>query len=123
MQLVPASGVSFAGTSPYPGIANLGNTCYFNAPLHCLLHCGAARAQLGLLEPGPQGPDASFLLELRRFVKQFSRGEDLEGFESPVMYDVLAPHDLLDAWEALCKERVLYAKQQTKTQNGAREKR
>ena len=34
------------GANPYPGMSNLGNTCYLNAPLQCLLHCGAARAAI-----------------------------------------------------------------------------
>ena len=34
------------GANPYPGMSNLGNTCYLNAPLQCLLHCGAARAAM-----------------------------------------------------------------------------
>ena len=34
------------GKNPYPGMSNLGNTCYLNAPLQCLLHCGAARKAL-----------------------------------------------------------------------------
>ncbi|CAK0875566.1 unnamed protein product, partial [Prorocentrum cordatum] len=42
----PALHRSRGGQRPYPGLSNLCNTCYLNAPLQCLLHCPAARAAL-----------------------------------------------------------------------------
>ena len=42
----PALHRSRGGQHPYPGLSNLCNTCYLNAPLQCLLHCPAARAAL-----------------------------------------------------------------------------
>ena len=42
----PALHRSRGGRHPYPGFSNLWNTCWFNAPLQCLLHCPAARAAL-----------------------------------------------------------------------------
>ena len=49
----PALHRSRGGRHPYPGFSNLCNTCWFNAPLQCLLHCPAARA--ALLEQGGEG--------------------------------------------------------------------
>ena len=37
---------SRGGRFPYPSFSNLYHTCYLNASLQCLLHCGAARAAL-----------------------------------------------------------------------------
>ena len=37
---------SRGGRHPSPSLSNLCNNCYINAPLQCLLHCPAARAEL-----------------------------------------------------------------------------
>ena len=42
----PALQRSRGGRHPYPSLSNLCNNCYINAPLQCLLHCPAARAEL-----------------------------------------------------------------------------
>ena len=45
------------GTSPFPWLVNLGNTCYQNAVLHCLLHCSRLRAHLLSLDAAAAGAE------------------------------------------------------------------
>ena len=44
---------------PYPGLVNLGNTCYLNAVCQVLLHCDAARNFLRSGVAVPEGSPAS----------------------------------------------------------------
>ena len=55
----PALHRSRGGQHPYPGLSNLYNTCYLNAPLQCLLHCPAARAVL----LGAEGEDEPLVVQ------------------------------------------------------------
>ncbi|CAK0850189.1 unnamed protein product, partial [Prorocentrum cordatum] len=88
------------GQHPYPGLSNLCNTCYLNAPLQCLLHCPAARAAL----LGAEGEGEP--LELRALATACVRGapppaEDVGGAApAPVRVDRWSPRAFVDAFLA-----------------------
>ena len=52
-----------AGRHAYPGLLNLGLTCYLGSIVQCLLHCGAARSAL-LGQPAAAPPHAMTTLPL-----------------------------------------------------------
>ncbi|CAK0888679.1 unnamed protein product, partial [Prorocentrum cordatum] len=103
----PALHRSSGGQRPYPGLSNLRNTCYLNAPLQCLIHCPAARAAL----LGAEGEDEP--LELRALATACARGvppslAEGDGGEARarLRVDRWSPHALVEA--LIAKHRFEY---------------
>ena len=69
----PALQRSRGGRHPYPSLSNLCNNCYINAPLQCLLHCPAARAEL----LGAEGESEPLVVQDCRL--RWARSRDGEG--------------------------------------------
>ena len=86
------------GDNAYPGFGNLGNTCYLNAVLQCLLHCSKVRDFLAhLMEAGSVALDGSPLLgPLCSLTQSYVYGLEVEGLEARVKYDMIVPDVLLD---------------------------
>ncbi|CAK0841403.1 unnamed protein product, partial [Prorocentrum cordatum] len=100
----PALHRSRGGQRPYPGLSNLCNTCYLNAPLQCLPHCPAARAAL----LGAEGQGEPLILqELRALATACVRGAppslaegDGGAAPAPARVDRWSPHAFVDAFLA-----------------------
>ena len=93
---------------PYPGLVNLGDTCYVNAVCQVLFHCDAVRAHLrsGVEDVAAQASPADFaddecaplVNELQSLARNLVDGfpTDLPGQRCRV--DVWSPHALIDAF-------------------------
>ena len=76
LQLSASPGNVFGGSSPYPGLVNLGSTCYFNAVLQCLLHCEKSRtALLALQSHGASPPARELNRSLAALAQLYVEGE------------------------------------------------
>ena len=96
LQLTAGPGNTFGGSSPFLGFVNLGSTCYLNAPLQCLFHCGVARAAIAALTPAADRFAAGALRNaLAALLRHYVEGE--VSAEARAKYDVLVPHDVLSA--------------------------
>ena len=74
------------------GLVNLGNTCYFNAGLQCLLHCPQL-SNICILKK--YTGDCEFTKEYKRFVKLYwiSRGRTCENPEKLLkLFKIKCPH-------------------------------
>ena len=86
---------------PYPGMANLGNTCYLNAVCQCLFHCDASRNWLrnGIEASSIADEDPrEFLTELQRLGGNLADGVPTGLTDQRCRFDVLSPHALIDAF-------------------------
>ena len=98
VQRAPGVGATFAGQYAFPGLANLGSTCYLSSVLQCLLHCGATRGRLLAYEANADdSPVCAFRAELGRLARACVSGVAVDGVAQPAQFDVLSPHELLDA--------------------------
>ena len=91
---------------PYPGLVNLGNTCYLNAVCQVLFHCVAARK---FLRSGVEMPEASpadvadddsatLLQELQSLAQNLADGFPTELPGQRCHVDCWSPHYLLDVF-------------------------
>ena len=89
---------------PYPGMVNLGNTCYVNAVCQVLVHCDAARNCLRSGVQVPEGSPASvadddsaaLVLELQSLAQNFADGFPTELPGQRCRVDCWSPHALID---------------------------
>jgi hypothetical protein len=87
------------GRYPYPGLANVGNTCYLGAVLQCLLHCGHVRRHLSsMLSDGQTEGTRAFRDELVRLFAECYLGSSIDGSCKLAKFDVLSPHAFVDAF-------------------------
>ena len=85
----------------YPGLANLGNTCYVNAVCQALVHCDAVRNWLAtdnLASSVPEDDDKDFLKALQNLSHTLRHGIQPATGDPPVRFSVWSPHALLDAF-------------------------
>ena len=91
---------------PYPGLVNLGNTCYLNAVCQVLFHCDAAR---NFLRSGVEVPEVSpasvanddsthLLQELQSLAQKFADGFPTELLGQRCRIDCWSPHYLIDVF-------------------------
>ena len=93
-----------AGRHAYPGLLNLGLTCYLGSVVQCLLHCGAARSVLlGQPSAAPPNGMATLPLALHALAVACVRGVAVPAaaglrpdFRSRV--DLYSPHELMDTF-------------------------
>jgi hypothetical protein len=101
----PQFQVGKGGRYPYPGLSNLGNTCYVSAVLYCLLHCEPARVYLrSMASDGQDETTRAFREQLGRLVVECCLGSSVEDCSTPVQIDVFSPHASMDIF---LKTRVL----------------
>ena len=79
-------GTSGLGQQPFTGLRNVGDTCWLNASLQMILHCGPLRAEV------LNGPQQGVLCSSTRATLQQMNANDTRDEEA---FDVLAPLDLL----------------------------
>jgi len=92
--------------NPYPGLVNLGNTCYVNAVCQILFHCDAARNCLRSGVEVPEGSPASvadeesadLVQELQSLAQNFADGFPTELPGQRCRVDCWSPHALIDAF-------------------------
>ena len=91
------------GAQPYPGLVNLGNTCYLGAVLQCLLHCDPCRAHLLALLPTEEAGEiaAAFCRELQSLTQHLVLGVEVPHTQLTMKFDVYSPHAFLDAFHAI----------------------
>ena len=78
-------------THPYPGLANLGNTCYVSAVCQALLHCDAARSWLATgIEAASVADDEAreFLKELQKLGRTLLHGIAIGLTDATVHFDM-----------------------------------
>jgi ubiquitin C-terminal hydrolase len=94
----PEPKISSKGCSnPYPGLCNLGNTCYINAVLQSLLHCGSARRYLMNMTNALQEKTTNDLRrELSTLVRTCFLGQSSDDGDKPMAFDTFSPHAFLD---------------------------
>ena len=73
---------------------NCGHACYFNAVVHCLFHCEAARRCLWAA-----APLNDVRVEMQALLRAYTEGVQPAGQQSPRHWDVLVPHKLLEVVE------------------------
>ena len=96
LQLAAGPANTFGGASPFPGFVNLGSTCYLNANLKCLFHCGKARAAIAALGPAADQSLAGALRgALAALLRRYIEGE--VSTDARAKYDVLVPHNVFSA--------------------------
>ena len=88
---------------PYPGLINLGNTCYLGAVVQCLLHSGPVRTRLlSLTNAAADGAAvALFKADLQSLSDAMVNGVSVADHEERVKFDTYSPHSLLDGFLAL----------------------
>ena len=93
-----------AGKHAYPGLLNLGQTCYLGSVIQCLIHCGAARAVLqDQPAAAPQDGVATLPLALQSLAAECVHGVSLPAdaglrpdFRAGV--DLYSPHAVIDVF-------------------------
>ena len=93
-----------AGKHAYPGLLNLGQTCYLGSVIQCLIHCGAARAVLqDQPAAAPQDGVATLPLALQSLAAECVHGVSLPtdaglrpDFRAGV--DLYSPHAVIDVF-------------------------
>ena len=96
LQLAAGPANTFGGASPFPGFVNLGSTCYLNANLKCLFHCGKARAAIAALGiAADQSPAGALRGALAALLRRYIEGE--VSTDARAKYDVLVPHNVFSA--------------------------
>jgi len=93
LQTLAAPGQAFAGRSPYPGFTNLASTCYINAVLQCLFHCGRVREALAGKETGD---GRCCTTQLAKLMAAYVHGIKPPDSATLVKVDVYAPHEFAD---------------------------
>jgi hypothetical protein len=101
-------GTSLQGRREYPGFSNLGNTCFLNAIVQCLLHCAGPRHHLLVLAPGlVDSPDRDLRTALRQVAEECVGGLPLEGLGKSAKFDVYSASNLVDTFIAAEPQFVL----------------
>lgn len=108
LQLRSGPRMTCLGEQAYPGVCNLGNTCYLGAVFQCLLHCAATRQHLLTLAPGLQDSLGWDLrAALRAAADECVQGLPVEGLGLPVegataraMFERYSPSSLVDTFLA-----------------------
>ena len=85
--------------NPYPGLANLGGTCYANAVCQALFHCDAARNWLRTCIEAASVADESpreFVQALQNLAEALIDGVSTGQADQRCHFDIWSPHALID---------------------------
>ncbi|CAK0880981.1 unnamed protein product [Prorocentrum cordatum] len=92
IQTQMGEGDSHCGSSPFPFLVNMKNTCYLNSVVTCLVHCAGPRTHLLEMDRASELREA-----LQDLIRNYTSGVAEPAEAKPWHWDVLAPCRLVDA--------------------------